>query len=355
MIASAHIIGGGALGGAELFYVRLVNALQARGQPVLAINLSGGQISSRLQADVAQAHVPMRGIWDWPSRWRIGVILRQHQPDIVQTYMGRATRLTHLDPGRRPIHVARLGGYYDLKGYRHAHAWVGNTQGICDYLVRNGLPAERIAHISNFVDIPAVSSPEQVAGWRRRLAIPEDALVLASVGRLHPVKGFEDLLTALAMFGTTLCHRPLVLVIVGDGPLNAGLRNYAEQLGIGSQIRWAGWQIDPHPYYELADLFICPSRHETLGNVILEAWAHGRTVLSTQTPGALELIAHGEDAWLVPPQNPRALADGIRLLLGDEPLRARLASQGRQKVKNHYSQPHIVNAYLDFYQRLLTT
>lgn len=353
MIASVHIIGGKALGGAELFYIRLVNALQMRRQSVLAINLRGSQVSARLGADVTQEHVPMRGIWDLPSRWQIAAILRKHQPDIVQTYLGRATRLTHLESGRRPIHVARLGGYYDLKGYRHAHVWVGNTQGICKYLVRNGFPAERIAHIGNFVDIPDVGSPEQLADWRRRLAIPEDALVLAAVGRLHPVKGFEDLLTALAMLGTTLRHRPLVLVIVGDGPLNAALRSYADQLGIGQQVRWVGWQLDPHPYYELADLFICPSRYETLGNVILEAWAHRRAVLATQTAGALEFIAHGEDACLVPPQQPCALADGIRLILEDDLLRARLASQGRSKVENNYSQQHIVNAYLDLYQQLL--
>ena len=354
MIASAHIVAGQALGGAELFYVRLVNALQAQQQPVLAINSHGGGVSAKLQAEVKQFHVPMRAIWDLPSRWRIRTILRQHQPDIVQTYMGRATRLTHLNPNRWPIHVARLGGYYDLKGYRHAHAWVGNTQGICDYLIRSGLPAARIAHIGNFVDIPAASSPEQLADWRRRLTIPQDALVLTAVGRFHPVKGFEDLLTALALLGTSVRHRPLVLVIVGDGPLNASLRHHAEQLGIGGQLRWVGWQLDPHPYYELADLFICPSRHETLGNVILEAWGHGRAVLATQTAGASELITHGEDAWLVPLQQPRALANGIRLLLEDEPLRAQLALQGRQKVANHYSQPHIVSAYLDFYQRLLT-
>ena len=173
MIASAHIVAGQALGGAELFYVRLVNALQEQRQPVLAINSPGGGVSAKLQAEVKQLHVPMRAIWDLPSRWRIGTILRERQPDIVQTYMGRATRLTHLNLNRRPIHVARLGGYYDLKGYRHAHAWVGNTQGICDYLVRNGLPASRIAYIGNFVDIPDVSLPEQLADLRRQLAIPE--------------------------------------------------------------------------------------------------------------------------------------------------------------------------------------
>ena len=153
--------------------------------------------------------------------------------------------------------------------------------------------------------------------------------------------------------GSTLDHRPLYLVIVGDGPLNARLHHYADQIGVGGRVRWVGWQLDPHPYYELADLFICPSRHEPLGNVILEAWAHSRAVLSTQTAGALELIAHGEDAWLVPPQQPQALADGIRQLLVDEALRERLATNGRTKVEKHYSQQHIVNAYLELYQRLL--
>ncbi|MGB5063254.1 MAG: glycosyltransferase, partial [Candidatus Competibacter sp.] len=71
MIASAHIIGGEAAGGAELFYVRLVNALQARQQPVLAINVAGGQVSARLRPETEQIHVPMRAIWDVWSRWRI--------------------------------------------------------------------------------------------------------------------------------------------------------------------------------------------------------------------------------------------------------------------------------------------
>ena len=354
MIASAHIIGGGALGGAELFYIRLVNALHAKRQPVLAINIPNSQIAARLQPDIAQDHAAMRGVWDWPSRWRIRAILRDHPLDIVQTYLGRATRLTHLPAGQRPVHVARLGGYYDLKSYRHAHAWIGNTQGLCDYLIQQGLPKTRIARIANFVDIPTTSTPTQRREWRRQLGLSKDALIVLAVGRLHPVKGFEDLLLALSQLGDTLQQRPLVLLVVGHGPLSAILRDYANQLGISGQVAWVGWQQDPHPYYEVADLFVCPSRHETLGNVILEAWAHSRPVLATQTAGACELITHGEEGWLVPPQQPTQLAEALRLLLHDEPLRMKLARQGRDKVAAHYSAPQIIKAYLDFYQQLLT-
>lgn len=353
MITSAHVAAGQALGGAELFYVRLVNGLQERQGSVLAITSPGGLISQRLRPDVAQLHVPMRGIADFPSRWRIGAIVRENRPDIVQTYMGRATRLTHLDPARHSIHVARLGGYYDVKGYRHAHAWVGNTRGICDHLIRSGLPAARIVHIGNFVDIPVADSSEEIADRRRKMDIPEEATVLLAVGRFHPVKGFADLLAAFSLLEETIHGRPLILVIVGDGPLKASLQSYASQLGLDHRIRWAGWQLDPHPYYELADLFICPSRHETLGNVILEAWAHCRPVLSTQTAGAMELAGDERQLWTVPTQDPHAMAEGIRRLLEDESLRAAVAASGRKKIDDHYSQPQIVNAYLDFYQRLL--
>ena len=353
MISSAHIAAGQALGGAELFYVRFVNALRERGEPVLAITSPGGLISRRLRPDVAQLHVPMRGIIDLPSRWRIEAIVRKSQPDIVQTYMGRATRLTHLDPGRHSLHVARLGGYYDVKGYRHAHAWVGNTRGICDHLIRSGLPASRIAHIGNFVDVPAADSPQRIVELRRQLDVPEDAIVLLAVGRFHPAKGFADLLTAFSLLGEAIRGRRLTLVIVGDGPLQATLHSYACQIGINHRVRWAGWQLDPHPYYELADLLVCPSHHETLGNVILEAWAHCRPVLSTRTAGAIELAADDSQSWTVPAQDPQALSDGIRRLLEDDSLRGALAAAGRRKIDDHYSQKQIVSAYLNLYQRLV--
>jgi len=124
----------------------------------------------------------MRGVWDLESRWQIARILREHQPDIVQTYMGRATRLTHLSKNQRPIHLARLGGYYDPRGFRHAHAWIAASAGIREYLIRHGFPASRIFHISNFVAPYHLSSSADLHQLRRELDIPADALVVTAVG-----------------------------------------------------------------------------------------------------------------------------------------------------------------------------
>lgn len=76
----------------------------------------------------------MFATWDRYSRYKINRHIDEFRPDVVQTYMGRATRIVHPHADRLPVHLARLGGYYKLKGYRHAHAWVGNTHGIDAYL-----------------------------------------------------------------------------------------------------------------------------------------------------------------------------------------------------------------------------
>lgn len=352
-IPSVHIIGGRLLGGAELFYVRLVNALHQRGHTTLAITHPQSLILDALHPAISRAPIPMRGIWDLWSRWQIRQTVKQYRPEIVQTYMGRATRLTHLPESKRCIHIARLGGYYNLTGYRHADAWIGNTQGICDYLIRNGLPTQRVFKIGNFILPRQPSPPETLVLRRQELGVPEHALLIVAVGRLHPVKGFEDLITAFSRLPTALAGRPLYLVIVGDGPLNQQLKSLCGQLGSAERVRWTGWQRDSGLFQELADLIVCPSRHEPLGNVILEAWAWCRPVLATRTVGPAEMAIHQEDAWLVPIADPIALAEALKLLLTDALLRDYLAVNGYRKVRTFYNEQRIVSAYLDLYQHLL--
>ena len=352
-IPSLHIVAGQATGGAELFFVRLVNTLYAQGHTVETVNNPDSRIADALDPRVPCHRVAMRSVWDLPSRWKINRIIQQLQFPIVQTYMGRATRLTHLGkPGSR-WHVARLGGYYDLKGYRHAHAWVGNTRGICDYLRQHGLPAERVCYISNFASPAPRLAPAELHALRAQYAIPVDAWCLVGVGRLHPVKGYSDLLHALAQLPEQINGRVLHLVIAGDGPLAGALHQQARQLGLQQRVHWAGWQRDPSAYYQLADLFICPSRYEPLGNVVLEAWAQGCSVLSTASAGPSEIGQHGETLWLTPIEQPTELAHGIRRLLEDADLRQHLAIQGQQQVSQHYSPEVIVGQYLQMYRNLL--
>jgi glycosyltransferase involved in cell wall biosynthesis len=353
-IRSLHIIGSRQMGGAERFFQRLVAALDAAGHPTAAVCRS----SSPLARDTAPAggafQVPMRSGWDLYSVWRIRRLLQGLHPQIVQTYMGRASRLTRVPAGAPCAHVARLGGYYRIDGYfRHAHAWVGNTRGLCDYLVRSGLPAARVHLIGNFVAPAGPPADASRCDLRAAWGMPADALVVFALGRLIAKKGFADLLAAFARLPAAVHGRPVWLLIAGAGPLEQRLAEMGAQLGIAPRLRWAGWQPEPGRCFAGADLFVCPSTEEPLGNVILEAWAHRLPVVSTRTAGAEELIAEGRNGLLVPCGDPEAMAQRLGALLADDAARDALADEGARTVRRCHSLERVTSAYLDLYRSLL--
>jgi glycosyltransferase involved in cell wall biosynthesis len=351
MVTSIHVLGSHQLGGADRFFIRLVEALDRAGHPALAVVRADSPVARELAPSIERVHLPFASKWDLYTRWRLTRLIAQHRPDVVQTYMGRATRLTRLPRDSRALLVARLGGYYKIDGYyRHAHAWVGNTRDICAYLRREGLPAGRIFHIGNFVPTPRAVGDDERAALRARLLLSAGAFVVFALGRLIAKKGFADLLAAFARLPAQAEGRPLVLLVAGDGTDRAALEASARALGIASRVVWAGWQNDPTPFYALADAFVCPSRHEPLGNVILEAWQHRLPVLTTRNEGAQELAREGHDALFAPVGDPEGLAAGLQAMIGLGPEgRARLAAAGHATVQREHGEAAVLEAYLALY------
>lgn len=356
LIPSIHILGSREFGGADQFYVRLVRALHQDGHPVTAINRPGSPVANALRNDAMERiEMPLANRWDAWSWWRIRKSIARREPCVVQTYMGRATRLTRLPAKSRAVHIARLGGFYKIDGYyRHADAWVGNTRAICDFLVKSGLTAKRVHHIGNFVPDPVLLDDAGKAALRRELPIPEDAWVIFALGRLIPKKGFADLLRAIALLPAEIGGREIVLLLAGDGPEIGNLRSLATELGIQSRVRMLGWQDPPDAFYQLANVFVCPSRHEPLGNVILEAWSHACPVVSTRSDGALELIEEGATGLLCDRKDEKGMAARIRQLLeASEAERSAIGQAGKGCLNARYGKATIMQNYLDLYRDLL--
>jgi glycosyltransferase involved in cell wall biosynthesis len=351
---SLQIAGSKGLGGAERWLMRFAAALDERAVPTEIAVRQGSGLGNHDFGRLPVHRLPFLTVWDPLSQHAVSALIRRRRPDIVQTYMGRATRLTRLPRTGGPVHVARLGGYYALGPYRRAHAWIGNTRGLCDWMVAQGLPGERVYHIYNFAEPVRPLDPSLVARRRAELDIPADAWVLVALGRLVPVKGHADLVAALARLPREIALRPLRLVVVGDGPLSAGLHRQAAQIGLADRIRWVGWQTDPGVYLQMADLVVFPSLEaETLGNVILEAWSWERALVTSLFRGARELARHGEDAWCVPCADPPALAEGIRTVLADEGLRTSMAERGGERARREFGREAIMDQYLALYRQLV--
>lgn len=359
--SSLQLIGSKGLGGAERWFQRFCDALADRGAPAaIGIRAGSGLDQAREQGlgrRLPCHRLPFRTVWDPLSRGAIGQLVKQVQPEIVQTYMGRATRLTRLTrrPGSAtPIHLTRLGGYYELSPYRHADAWIGNTRQLCDWMVTQGLPPEQVYQIYNFVDLPSLRPVAEIEQLRLELRLEPDEQLLLCAGRFVGFKGHRYLLDAISRLPAELGGRRWRLLMLGDGPLLTALQQQAAELGIAERILWLGWRSDPAPVLQLCDLVVFPSLEiETLGNVILEAWAWQRPLVTTAFRGAREIAHHGEDAWCVPCEDAAALAEGIRQLLQEPALANVLVERGTQRVKQTFSRDAIMQRYLELYTDLI--
>lgn len=352
-IASLHVIGSKDMGGAERWFTRFLRAMQRQGESVEAVVRAGSQLARHPLAGIPTHESPMRTVWDPWSRHQLNRLLQARGAPIVQTYMGRATRLTRLRPGRGQVHVARLGGYYQLAPFRHAHAWIGNTRGLCDWMVQQGLPAGRVFHIYNFADPAAPADPDRIAALARQIDARAEDCLLVTAGRLIEVKGQHSLVEALTRLPPRVGGRRPRLLVLGDGPLLGPLQEQARRSGVADRITWLGWQQDPAPWFHLADMVVFPSRDaETLGNVILEAWAYGKPLVCTAFRGAREIARHGEDAWVVPCDDPVALAAGIETLMRDSGLAEALARAGKTRVERDFGEAAIIARYRELYRHL---
>jgi glycosyltransferase involved in cell wall biosynthesis len=132
------------------------------------------------------------------------------------------------------------------------------------------------------------------------------------------------------------------LWIAGTGPLEAKLKAMATALGIEHRVRFLGWRNDPSALYRAADVCVFPSRYEPLGNVVIQAWAHGLPVVAAASQGPAALIRDGEDGILVPVDDTASLAIAVRRVLEDRKLRAELVVRGARRVETEFSEAAVV-------------
>lgn len=152
------------------------------------------------------------------------------------------------------------------------------------------LPAERMWVIHNPVDVERIhrlaAEPLAVAFGSAGGVTEGVGFRLLAVGRLAYVKGFDILIEALALCGDPRLH----LTILGEGPLRSELECLTRARGVASQVHFAGFQINPYPFFAAADAFVLSSRVEGFPNVVLEAMVCGTPVIATPAAGGVREI-----------------------------------------------------------------
>jgi len=328
-------------GGAEAFFERLAQALAGAGlEQRLVIRREPDRAARLKAAGLAPVELRFGGLLDVVTPWRLAAEIKAFRPQVTLTWMSRATAAL---PPRwlawdRSIRVGRLGGYYDLKYYRRCDHLIANTRDLVAYIRRGGWPESRVHYLPNFAD-----ARPQAALDRNSLGVPGNAPLALALGRFHPNKAFDVLIQAMReVQGVYLC-------LAGEGDLRGSLESAVQRFGLGERIKFLGWRDDVGALMTTCDLVICPSRHEPLGNVVVEAWAHGRPVIATASAGPAELITPEETGLLVPVDDVGALAGAITRLAQDGELRRRLAAAGSAAYQREFTEAAVMRRYLDFF------
>jgi glycosyltransferase involved in cell wall biosynthesis len=228
-------------------------------------------------------------------------------------------------------------------GLRQAAAVTGCSQFVLDDAVgRFGLDPARGQVIPNGVDLDGDLPTEP-------LDLPFSSFVLG-LGRVVEKKGFDLLIDAFAQ----LERDNLGLVIGGDGPALATLRNIVSSLGLGGRVVLPGMLSRGQVAWAMANaaLFVMPSRVEPFGIVALEGLMAGCPVIVSSRGGASEVIRDGRDGLVVDPFDPGALSAAIERILGDESLSKRLIDNGRVRIAE-FSWDRITDRYVEAYKRVV--
>jgi glycosyltransferase involved in cell wall biosynthesis len=333
-----QVLGSAGNGGAETYFIDLVTALARDGlSQEVALRRNPARLAALASANIPDRVFGFGGVFDWRTRPAVGRYARDGKARVIVAWMNRAARNSPPGPWAR---IGRLGGYYKLKNYRDFDCLVVNTPDIMAYLIREGWPAPRARYIPNFA-----RARDEAALARTSFDTPAGAPLLLAMGRLHDAKAHDVSLRALALIPDA--H----LWIAGDGPEEAHLKALAGELGVAARVHFLGWRDDAGALYRAADLCLFPSRYEPLGNVVLQAWAHGLPIVAAASQGPADFIKDGEDGVLVPIDDPAALAGAARALLADAAARQRLAAAGLKRIEGEFSERAVLAQWRALFSR----
>lgn len=229
------------------------------------------------------------------------------------------------------------------------------SEHIRDVMIQSGLPPSHITTISTAVDLDYFSPREKNLQLLKEFNLSPERTIIGIVSRLTERKGFTILFEAVKQMIDE--GRSLTCLIVGGGASRQKinrLKNHAKSLGVTENILFTGRRSNIPEILSLIDVFVLPSLAEGLGRSLLEAMAAGRAIVAANVGGIPEAVENGKSGILVPPGNPRALAQAIAHLL-DNPLQAQeMGTAARKRAELVFDQTTMIDRICSLYEELLT-
>ncbi|MGB7405931.1 MAG: glycosyltransferase family 4 protein [Pacificimonas sp.] len=208
-------------------------------------------------------------------------------------------------------------------------------------------PRDRVVRISNGIDVSRFGkapAADAIPGLERR----EGEVIVGTLAGLRPIKNLPRLIKAFALALKTV-KTPSRLVIVGDGPDRARIREVASQAGVIDHVIMPGFLPDPSKYVGLFDIFALSSDSEQFPISLVEAMS-AKLPAATTDVGDISNILPDEQREFVTELTPPALASALARLIDDAGFRARLGAANRAKVAADYDERVMIDRYARLYE-----
>jgi glycosyltransferase involved in cell wall biosynthesis len=350
----AHVVDSMEVGGAEMLVSQMCRLQRERGHtPSVYAVASLGALGAQMREE-GFAVEPNVGRSLPEATRNFFRIFKKTRPDAVHlhnptptVYAAMAARMasvTSVVSTRHSLVAPPRNPVAELK-YAFAACFCDWVVGICDATAENvksihSVPARKIVRVYNGA-VPLKRVAKEA--WP-----PKTGFTLVYVGRLAPVKNHSLLLSA---FRTARSSMPgLRLWMVGDGSERASLESMAAELGISSQVKFWGQQLDVTPFFSAADAFIMSSKSEGLPMSLLQAFSLGLPAIVTDVGGMSEVVRLAKAGLTVPGTDPAGMAAAILRLASGDAEREQFSTNAAAAFHSRFTLQTMVDAYMELYR-----
>lgn len=267
--------------------------------------------------------------------------------------------------GKAPATTATSRSAKMRFGYKAAaklfapHHFIAISKEILTFYRRDcAISDDRVSYIPNGIDLSFFRPPSQTerASARSSLSVPQDALVCILPGRVSFDKGHDIVIDAVRILNGTNPRAHIVCLFPGGGDHVAEIRSYALKSGADPEaFRFLGF-LDTNAFrqcYWASDIVLLPSRFEGFGLVVAEGMSCGCVPIRTPSGGAEDQIVEGVTGFLVPFNDPKALAERIATL-AQPSAREKMRANAIQHAVRHFNQDAMIEATSNLYRRMAT-
>jgi len=348
MLRVLYLINFAGKAGTERYVETLIKKLKTdRIEPFLVYNIDGPLVEVAKELGAKTFQITMKSPFDKKAAKELAAICKAEKIDVVHAQFLRENYIALFAKRKYPgikvvytmhfvMHNNPIIKFFNRRLAKNNHAMISVCNLGAKVLAENGNPAEKICVINNGVDIKEWAT-KTGATLKTELQLQGETQLMLCSARFAHDKGHKYLIDSIAVLKEQT-KVPICLALANDGPLFEEIKAYAEEKNLTDIVRFLGFRKDVKNLLDSCDIYVNSSEHEALSFNLVEACAAEKPIIATDMAGNSDIVNNKTNCGLlVEYNNPKSMADAMKLLLEDVNLRNVYAKNARLAAEKYFN------------------